>query len=155
VYTGRQEHLRPVHHEGAPLQLPHLHQTRAGVGAGPPGQAPAEPSLCRAAPQPLRAVRARDRAHTQRPPLRQVPRLGQVRALLPVEELRAERAAEHERLQRAQDHRPRRLRRGLRLPQGRHGQDVRHEVSGQEAHQAEAGRGARAQRARHVVRRQQ
>lgn len=33
-------------------------------------------------------------------------------------------AADHERLQRAPHHRPRRLRRGLWLPEGRHGQDV-------------------------------
>lgn len=39
-------------------------------------------------------------------------------------------AAVDERLQRAPDHRQGRLRRGVRLPEGRHGQDVRHEMPG-------------------------
>lgn len=51
-----------------------------------------------------------------------------------------------ERLQRPPHHRTRRLRRGVRLSKGRHRQDVRDEVSGQEAHQDEAGRDAGAER---------
>lgn len=75
----------------------------------------------------------------------------QVHAVLPVEEPRAEHPTDDERLQRAPDHRARRLRRGLWLPQGRHGQDVRDEMSGQEAHQDEAGRDVGAQRTHHAV----
>lgn len=88
--------------------------------------------------------------------------------------------ADHERLQRAPDHRPGRLRRSVRLQEGRHGKDVsalpraggkgtavprlpmckpacrlncqvRHEVFGQEEDQDEAGGDAGAQRADHAV----
>lgn len=48
--------------------------------------------------------------------------------------------ANDERLQRAPDNRPGWFRRGIRLPEGRHGKDVRDEVPRQEAHQDEAGR---------------
>ena len=56
-----------------------------------------------------------------------------------------------ERLQRPPDNREGRIRRGVRLPEGRHREDVRDEVSGQEEDQDEAGGDPRAEREDHAL----
>ena len=48
---------------------------------------------------------------------------------LSMEEFGTQHKPQHERLLCPQNYRPRRVRRGLRVQEGRHGQDVRHEVS--------------------------
>ena len=60
-------------------------------------------------------------------------------------------SVDNERFQRASDHWPRRFRRSLRLPKGRYGQDVCHEMPGQETHQDEARRDTSPQRAHHAL----
>ena len=54
-----------------------------------------------------------------------------------MEEFGAEYKLEHERLLCPQNYWPGRVRRGLRVQEGRHGQDVRHEMPGQKTYQNE------------------
>lgn len=71
-----------------------------------------------------------------------------------MEELGTEHPIDHERLQRASHNRTRRIRRSVRLQEGRHRQDVRHEVPGQETHQTQGRRNLVAQRTHDALARQ-
>ena len=101
------------------------------------------------------ALHRRDLHSLTRRHLSKVCRKRQVHAFLPVEESRTEYSGKNSfslsSLLRAMQWCIQRFWRSLRLPEGRHGQNVRHEMPGQETHQNETGRNAGSQRAHHAL----